>query len=189
MINTSLVSTDDFSMVLVRIQFHRPFRCAMEMRSIGLTLQQEIESKGGKCIVTFENLVLEFAVTGLRPELVERTLQPYTRLLADNGGNAAIHQKDDAPSPSNGLPSPLRVPGALLREKLTRKLIVSLPSGAYVVSNIYPGGQSAFAEQLGPPRTREGSWKRAVAAGAAQRLCLVVWNADDFNAAASGHFL
>lgn len=79
-------------------------------------------------------------------------------------------------------------PGAIVRQRLTRKFLLSLPTGAYVVSNLYPNGRSAFAEQLGDGRNRMNSWNRAVAADAAQRLCQVVWTEEEFNKAAAGQF-
>jgi hypothetical protein len=69
---------------------------------------------------------------------------------------------------------------ALIREKLTKSLLLSLPSGAFIVSNCFRPPQSVFSEQLGRPETRIGAWQRAVEARADGRLCQVVWTQSDF---------
>ncbi len=73
---------------------------------------------------------------------------------------------------------------AVCRKKLTWKLILELPTGVFVVSNLYPHGRSVFAEKMQAPEMRLSAWKRAVAAGAAHRLCQVLRTDEEFVKAA-----
>ena len=68
------------------------------------------------------------------------------------------------------MPRPLR---------LTKRLILSLPRGTYVVSRRAFEGRAAFAEKLG--KTREGAWRRAVDVRAAGRVCFLAWSAPQFD--------
>ena len=59
--------------------------------------------------------------------------------------------------------------------KLTKKILLAAPEGAYLVSNCFHGDTTAsiFEEIVAPPLDRENQWKRVVAARADQRLCRV----------------
>ena len=59
------------------------------------------------------------------------------------------------------------------RHKLTRKYLMSLPEGVYLVSNIFPTNpmQSRFAEKVAPPNLRKDQWNRIIKADVHQRLC------------------
>lgn len=73
--------------------------------------------------------------------------------------------------------------GSVLRERLSRKLLMKLPAGAFVVSNGYrPFGGRLFAEPVGTPESRDAQWARIRTAGAAGRLCYVIWSAAHFAA-------
>ena len=71
--------------------------------------------------------------------------------------------------------------GTVLRQKLTKKLLRLLPGGAYITSNLFSGGEEIFSERLGPPETCATAWRRAMLAGANNRLCRLLWTEDDFN--------
>ncbi|MGD0905833.1 MAG: hypothetical protein ABR924_23315 [Terracidiphilus sp.] len=83
-------------------------------------------------------------------------------------GKLSMVQWDVGQFPGGTLPADFCQPGAIIRDRLTRKFLFSLPEGAFVVSDLYPDGRSAFAEKMGDFRTRGHSWKRAVATGASQ---------------------
>lgn len=60
------------------------------------------------------------------------------------------------------------------RHKLTRKYLMSLSEGLYLVSNLYLNPmQSYFAEEVAPLNLRKDQWKRIIEANAHQRLCYV----------------
>jgi hypothetical protein len=71
--------------------------------------------------------------------------------------------------------------GSLIHEKLTLKLLDRLPQGAFVVSNLFNGTHSIFAEQVLSRRNRRSVWLRAKQAHAAGRLCNVLWSREDFD--------
>lgn len=67
------------------------------------------------------------------------------------------------------------------RQKLTTRLFSDLPAGAFVVSNLYlSSGLSVFAVKL-PEGERDFKWELAKASGAAGKLCVVVWNQEEFS--------
>ena len=69
----------------------------------------------------------------------------------------------------------------LKTDKLTRKFLLSLPKGVYLVSNVYVSlNRSAFAEYVEPLSTRNEQWKRIVESSADQRLCYVFKSQHDY---------
>lgn len=72
--------------------------------------------------------------------------------------------------------------GTALRMNLTKRLLMILPTGGYIVSNCFNG----FAEVLGPRDTREGTWSRILKHRANGRLFMLFaspseglsWGAD-----------
>ena len=71
--------------------------------------------------------------------------------------------------------------GALIHEKLTRKLLNRLPEGAFVVSNCFAGSESIFAERVPPMRYRAPFWHKAKHARAVGRVCHILWSEEDFD--------
>ena len=68
------------------------------------------------------------------------------------------------------MPKPLR---------LTKRLVLILPLGSYVVSRRAVNGRAVFAERLG--KTRERAWRRAVEVRAAGRSCYLAWSPPQFD--------
>jgi hypothetical protein len=71
------------------------------------------------------------------------------------------------------------------RPKLSKKVLMDLPTGAYLVSNCFkPVGPNrlapAFTENVASPAEREAQWRRIKAAGIDQRLCFVYRNVEDY---------
>ena len=62
----------------------------------------------------------------------------------------------------------------VIRKKLTKKLLKLLPEGAYLISNSYNSTKEVLSEKLGGPEKRETTWRRAVLAGANNRICRLV---------------
>lgn len=62
----------------------------------------------------------------------------------------------------------------LYRENLTKKFLMQLPDGLYLVSNAHDNRfQSRFAEEIAALDQRGNQWKKIVAAGVSQKLCYV----------------
>ena len=65
----------------------------------------------------------------------------------------------------------------LKREKLTKKFLMQLPEGVYLVSNLYRSSNRKvnpdFEEKISPLSERNEQWKRIVEASANHRLCNV----------------
>ena len=66
---------------------------------------------------------------------------------------------------------------------LTKKLLLSLSEGSFVVSEWFSNIRSIFAEKLGPSETREDAWRRAVRAKAAGRQCQILSAESEFSRA------
>jgi hypothetical protein len=67
------------------------------------------------------------------------------------------------------------------RGKLTKKFLKELPEGLFLVSNLTDKNMNAvFAEAVSPQSARDDQWKRIVRAEAAQRLCHVFSNEQDY---------
>jgi len=67
------------------------------------------------------------------------------------------------------------------RHKLTKKYLMSLPEGVYLVSNIFRDPvQSSFAEKVDPLNLRKDQWNRIVEADVQQNLCHVFKTEDEY---------
>lgn len=68
-------------------------------------------------------------------------------------------------------------------EKLTKRFLMELPEGAYLVSNVYEQkGKPAFAEKVSPPPERNKQWQKIVDARANHRLCDVFKTKKEYEA-------
>jgi len=69
----------------------------------------------------------------------------------------------------------------LYREKLTKKFLMQLPEGLYLVSNTHENRfQSKFAEEIAAFDQKGNQWKKIVAAGVSQTLCYVFKTKKDY---------
>ena len=68
------------------------------------------------------------------------------------------------------------------RNNLTKKYLMSLPEGVYLVSNLFPENsmQSIFAEKVAPLNLREDQWERIMEVNADQRKCHVFKNEAEY---------
>lgn len=72
---------------------------------------------------------------------------------------------------------------SLMDGRLTKKFLMGLPEGLYLVSNMILGpDKSIFSEKVAPLSEREEQWKRIAKVGADQRLCYVYRTEDDYQA-------
>ena len=68
-------------------------------------------------------------------------------------------------------------------EKLTKRFLMELPEGVYLVSNVYEQkGKPAFAEKVTPLSERNKQWQKIVNARANHRLCDVYKTKKDYEA-------
>jgi hypothetical protein len=66
--------------------------------------------------------------------------------------------------------------------KLTKKLLMKLPEGWWVVSDkIIEGLTPMFAEKASPESGRAEQWKRIRKAGVQQKACRLFKTTDDYN--------
>ncbi len=65
--------------------------------------------------------------------------------------------------------------------KLTKRFLMDLDEGLYLVSNIHPSPlKSIFAETVAARNLRESQWKRIVEVGANNRLCHVFYSSENY---------
>jgi hypothetical protein len=120
------------------------------------------------------------SLDGVNESEVERLVRPYIEAVQRKKGHLTVAQVERESETGKSLSSA----PVLRREKLTKRLLLTLPDGVYVISNLYPNGRSAFAEKLCPQADgagREAAWQRAVSTGAGHRLCQIVTNQEDFD--------
>jgi hypothetical protein len=156
-----------------------------DLKSFGLAVQRAVESRGGTCLPMWANDVLTVAIQGVRQVWVQELVASFVAASEKAGDTLSILQVDSANIPENSLPSPHLVPGAVIRERLTKKFLLSLPPCAYVISNCFTEDKRPiFAALVGESRSRGILWKNAVETGAAHRMCDVVWTEAEFIKAA-----
>ena len=69
-----------------------------------------------------------------------------------------------------------------LHAKLTKKFLMGLPEGGYIVSNVFSKyNMPCFAEKVSSIANREKQWKEIVAAQANQLLCHVFKDEEQFS--------
>jgi hypothetical protein len=110
-------------------------------------------------------------------------VQAFVRCAQKEGSTVTIVKKSvpSQPDPVHQTDSGQIQWGALIHEKLSRKLLNSLPEGAFVVSNCFAGSKSIFAERVPGMRYKPGLWQKAKDVGAAGRTCSVLWSEQDFD--------
>ena len=171
------------NVVCIQIPYWEGSVSRRALRGLGSAFKDHLKKSGAKCVPVWVDSTLTITVEGTALPMVETMLNAFTESVRKMGGKLSITQWDAGEMPDGTLPDEFCGPGAIIRERLTRKFLMSLPSGAYLASNLYLDGKCAFAEQLGDIRTRTHSWKRAVAAGVTQKLCEVLWTEVDFREA------
>ena len=67
----------------------------------------------------------------------------------------------------------------LRSQRLSKRLTIQLPNGAYLVSRVATNGRSVFAVRIG--KHREALWRQAVEAKAVGKLCYISWSAPQFD--------
>jgi hypothetical protein len=71
----------------------------------------------------------------------------------------------------------------IMSGKLTKKFLMELPEGVYLVSNVYEQkGKPAFADNVSLLSQRNKQWERIIKASANQRLCHIFKTRKDYEA-------
>ena len=166
--------------IVLTVRSEDPSDLHLREISLGPSLEHAVRAHGGKCLAKWTEGVLTVVVQGVSKEFLAQYADAYAEDAARHGRHISIKQVEMDSVEDCEWPECSTVPGAIRREKRTRKLLLSLPAGVFVVSNIYPNGRGAFAEKIGSPETRPAAWERAVAAGASQRLCQILSSEDEF---------
>ncbi|HZR17839.1 MAG TPA: hypothetical protein VFE51_10975 [Verrucomicrobiae bacterium] len=171
-------------LIVITIRFQNPSDMHLDEKSFGSDLQKSVAELGGRCVAKFSKETLTVFIQGLDVTAIRPLLQAYEECAMKHNRRLTVLLSEQEAPQGFALPDEYSGPGAIRREKLTKKLLFGLPAGVFVVSNLYPKGRSAFAEKMGAPDSRLDAWKRAVASGAAQCLCQVMEDPDDFIKAA-----
>jgi len=149
-----------------------------EVLGMGFALVEVVRQSGGtaRCLRRPESVTVE--LTGMAQSELNALIDAFTdsMTLQNESISLCVEQVDDLHSIPGGNSL---AHGEYFRGKLTKRLLISLPEGAYVASNIVCSGKPVFAVRLTALNEREAQWIAAVEAGAAQRTCNVLWNAED----------
>ncbi len=158
------------------------FTSRLDVESLGLELCDAVNRRGGAGWAGWlESGALKVRIQRVPPDEVHLLMDAYftTAEKAAKSVSLVEQQVEETPLPDIAAGN---IPwGTVVRQKLTKKFLGSLPEGAYVASTVYNGTEEALSEKLGPPESRETVWRRAVLAGANNRLCRLVWTDVDFN--------
>lgn len=156
---------------------------AVDLREVGYALKPFVERLGGRCLAQFNGETLLVAVQNMSNKLLNRALTTWGRAVGKDGHRIQFTQRDHVAISAEEWAEPFVKPGALIAENLTKRLMLALPDGCWVVSNCLScnTGQPLFAEQLSDIRTRSITWERAKASGASGRLCYVAWTKAEFH--------
>lgn len=149
-----------------------------ELLETGFALAEQVKKSGGqaRCLRKSEAVTVE--LTGMGRMDLNALIDAFTDSMSRRNESVALclEQVDDLSSIPGGNSL---AHGEYFRGKLTKRLLISLPEGVFVVSNIFGFGQPVFAIRLTAQNDRNEQWIAAVNAGAAQRTCNVLWHAED----------
>jgi hypothetical protein len=171
-------------MIMVKLKSGDPSDLHLNEKSFGVDLQHRIAALGGKCIATWADETLTLFIQGIENSALDQLLGLFIEAARRHQRRLEVVQVEQELPAGRELPYAYSGPASIRREKLTKKLIFQLPPGVFIASNTYPNGRSAFAEKLEASDTRPAAWKRAVSAGAAHRLCQVLWTQEEFSKSA-----
>jgi hypothetical protein len=140
---------------------------------LGSTIQGEARKQGGEARVFRAADAVLFDVDGIS----QADLDSLVSSLAEE----TVQDKDDLKIVRSVRRTdfpPTVIRGEFLREKLTKKLLLELPHGAWLVSNTFPR-TGPWTAQISEHTDRQRVWEQAANHGAAQRLVAVVWSKED----------
>jgi hypothetical protein len=135
------------------------------------SFQGEARKMGGQCRVFRAANSIQIEVNGISQSHVDSILSLILSVESEGTVDFQIARSIR----STELPKTV-ISGEYLREKLTKKLLFSLPQGAWLVSNV---GFNPWTAHLMEQTDRQRLWEQAAERGAAQRLVSVVWSEQD----------
>ena len=117
-------------------------------------------------------------IEGLSSQLLDKLITSWRQTAIKHGRDLgfSVHPRTE------NLPEKT-LPGEILLELLTQKLLFELPIGAWIVSNL---GHRWTAHLESPDTDRRRVWENAVAAEVAHRYAYVVWSKSDVIAICRG---
>jgi len=141
----------------------------IDVLGFGDALKNMALKSGGSGRVFRLSKLVQIDLQGVTREQVDPWIAAFGEFLIKAGASIKIVAVSTKATAPHGI-----IVGEYLRQKLTRKLLFSLPDGAYVMSNV-----STTTLQLKKHSDRERLWEQAVKDGIAQHTATVVWNASD----------
>lgn len=134
---------------------------------------------------TVHGLATESAITAeiqtIDRDQITALVDAFVRSITRDGSNVSVVINDRVDRPLTTELKALAASFNSAPQKLTQKYLLSLPEGHWVVSNLMSrDGASIFAEPVAPADVRHAQWKRARAAGAAQRTCHAFPSESDY---------
>lgn len=150
----------------------------IDVLHMGFSLADQVKKSGGKarCLKIRDTITVE--LTGMGEANLHPLIDAFTASMSRRNESIGLclERADDIDlnPDENSLAH-----GEFFRGKLTKRLLMSLPEGVFVVSNRIHSGQPVFAERLKPQNGREQQWATAVKAGAAQTTADVLWHEED----------
>ena len=145
--------------------------------TIANTLCHFAVSEGGACWAGWVNEVVKLRIQGIPRWRLRIALKAlFDAFLEDKTPLTLIEMSAEfAP-----LPARESVPwGIIVEKRLSKRLLLSLPAGAYVTS-VDRKGRCRFCAKLGAKPMRETVWLSALISHAAHRKCRVAWSANQF---------
>ena len=153
------------------------------LEGVGLSISKQAEKRGWYASARWVDGGITIRLRNHDEHLLAELVQAFVRCAAKEGWTLTIVEKSAPSEPEQvGRTEAGQIQwGALIHEKLSRKLLNSLPEGAFVVSNCFARSKSIFAERVPGMRYRPGLWQKAKDVGAAGRTCHVLWSEQDFD--------
>ena len=169
---------------ILLISTKQDFASRFHAEGIFYLLFEDAKSLRGVCWAGWlESGVLKVRIQGVSIEKIRLSTNAFLEGAQRRGKTLSVIEQQAELSPLPNIQAGDIPWGTVLRQKLTKKLLMLLPEGAYLLSNHYSSitREEVFSEKLGKAETREETWRRAVLAGANNRTCRLVWTEADFN--------
>ena len=119
------------------------------------------------------------AIQGIADVELDQMATACVHRLKADGAELVIQIRGNVPVPEGKKLGTSLAFGSIIHERLTKRLLMMLPEGAYVLSTISKSTnafESVFTGPVGPRSDREAVWQRAVEVGADSKICHVVWS-------------
>jgi hypothetical protein len=161
----------------VRISIPFSFTPFLEALDLGLAFKSQAENHDGTGHVYRENSSIQVCLEGLTDEFLDELTNAYLESALQKGKKPLITSRAfDEEFPAEV------VTGECLYENLTKRLLRTLPVGAFVISNVYDGSGSMHVANIATYTDRQRLWESFDEVGATHRKAWVVWHQTDADA-------